>query len=398
MKRLFGLGLAGLLFLGVCSTPAVADHDIVKVWTQNLYIGADLTPLILAGTSADFYDAAAAVLEQVAANYFPIRAQRFATEIALYQPDLIGLQEVSNFTINGINSGPPFVDYLDEILDALADRGQRYTEKARVVNTDLSITLPFDVTGDGVPDTVRVVDRDVILVREGVTAIPLTGLYNNGGLCGVPIINPVYDPMGSFSDLLVSKESEDGCNYTISALASTPIGPIFIKRGFVGVDATVRGKDVRFVDTHLEEMEPDPADSGSAVIQFLQSLELVETLKATTPSDRTPILVGDFNSSPDDLPSGHIIPPYEIISGEGFADIWNTNPLALFDPNGFTCCQDEDLANRRSYLDERIDLIFAPDRTFQPWAFVTGRVPIFPLFLPPNWPSDHGGVFARLIF
>jgi endonuclease/exonuclease/phosphatase family metal-dependent hydrolase len=158
------------------------------------------------------------------------------------------------------------------------------------------------------------------------------------------------------------------------------------------VDATVRGKDYRFVNTHLEGMSV-----GSAIIQSLQSVELVGTLQVTTPPVRTLILLGDFNSSSDD-PIGAITPPYQIIVGAGFADVWDTNLFKFFDPNGFTCCQDRDLKNKRSLLDERIDIIFVRDTSFLPLAFVTGRVPIFPLILPPNWASDHGGVFGRLIF
>jgi hypothetical protein len=73
------------------------------------------------------------------------------------------------------------------------------------------------------------------------------------------------------------------------------------------------------------------------------------------------------------------------------------NLLALFDPNGFTCCQAPDLANTQSLLSERIDLIFV--RTpgpFQPLAVVTGRLPL--LSPRPHWASDHSGVFGTLIF
>jgi endonuclease/exonuclease/phosphatase family metal-dependent hydrolase len=399
MKRLFGLALAGLLFLCIFSAPAAADRHILKVQTQNLYIGADLTPLITATSGEQLLAAAEDTLTQIALNNFVLRAQRLATEIALTQPHLIGLQEVLDFTLDGEHPRPPFVDYLDTLLNALAARGQSYVVAATVVN--LNITIPLDVDGDGVDDTVGVLDRDVILVREGVTFTNLTGLYTGSGLCGFPIPNPAYVAGGPLSDILESTVSEDGCNYTIFAkVVGTPIGEIFVKRGFVGVDATVGEKNYRFVNTHLEQREPDPTNPGSAIIQFLQSVELVGTLQAITPSDdRTLILVGDFNSSPDDeVISPTIIPPYEIISEAAFADIWDTNPLALFDPDGFTCCQDPDLGNRRSALYERIDIIFVPDSSFLSRAVVTGQVPIFPLWLPPNWSSDHGGVFARLIF
>jgi hypothetical protein len=251
-------------------------------------------------------------------------------------------------------------------------------------------------------------DRDVILVRKGVQFTPLTGNYDpdtaTGGLCGVPVPNPGYDP--NYSDdpvlglqFLQSTPSEDedglleGCNYTIAAFVDSPVvgRRITIKRGFVGVDATVHGKTYRFVNTHIEGVQPNP------VIQYLQSVELVGTLQVTTPPDRTLILLGDFNSSSDDL-IGAITPPYQIIVGAGFADVWERNLLKFFDWNGFTCCQDKDLLNTTSLLDERIDIIFVRDTSFLPLAFVTGRVPIFPLSQPPNWASDHGGVFGKLIF
>ncbi len=390
MKRLFGLALAGLLVLGVFSVPAVADGTIVKVMTRNQYVGADLSPVILDPTP----DAAATAFAQIAANDFPLRARRLATEVALTKPDLIGLQEVVDFKLNGVNVGPPFVDHLTETLDALAAKGQSYVVAAIVVNLD--ITIAFDVNGDGEEDLVSVVDRDVILARKGVAFTKLGGDHTAGGLCGVPIPNPV--PLPLFPATLQSLPSADGCNYTVVAQVDSPLGPITIERGFVGVDATVRGKNYRVVNTHLEVRQPDPTDPNSAMFQFLQSVELVATLQALTPPDRTLILLGDFNSSPEDAAVDGITPPYQIIVGADFADVWNTNPLTFFDPHGFTCCQLADLSNATSLLDERIDLIFVRDTSFLPLAFVTGRVPIFPLSQPPNWASDHGGVFGELIF
>ena len=164
MKRLFGLALGGLLVLTVFSAPTFADGDIVKVMTRNQYLGADLTPIILAQTPEELFVAAATALTQAAANNFPLRAQRLATEVALTEPDLIGLQEVVDLKLNGANVGPPFVDHLAVTLAALAAKGQSYVVAATVVNLD--ITILFDVNGDGTPETVRVVDRDVILAEK----------------------------------------------------------------------------------------------------------------------------------------------------------------------------------------------------------------------------------------
>jgi endonuclease/exonuclease/phosphatase family metal-dependent hydrolase len=396
MKRLFGLAIGGLLVLAVFSNRAFADGDIIKVMTRNQYLGADLTPIILAQTPEDFFAAVADAFAQAAANNFPLRARRLATEVALTEPDLIGLQEVYDFKLNGQNVGRPFVDHLAVTLAALAVKGQNYVVAATVKNLAITIPLGMDVNGDGNADTVSVVDRDVILARQGVTFTQLKGNVATGGLCGVPIPNPAPDPP-LFPLTLQSSISEDGCNYTISAQVLSPV-PLTVKRGFVGVDATVRGKNYRFVNTHLEVRQPDPTNPASAILQFLQSVELVATLQSTTPPDRTLILVGDFNSSPEHAPIGLIIPPYEIIAGNGFADVWDTNPLKFFNPGGFTCCQVADLSNTRSLLNERVDIIFVQETSFLPLAFITGQVPIFPLFLPPNWASDHAGVFGKLIF
>lgn len=394
MKRLIGFALGGLLVLAVFCAPAFADGDTVKVMTQNQYLGLDLDPLLRAQTPEEFIAAAAAALAQAAANDFPLRAKRFAMEVALTAPDLIGLQEVFDFKLNGVNVGPPFVDHLTETLDALAAKGQSYVVAATVVNLD--ITIPVDVDGDGDQDLVRVVDREVILARKGVTFTKLAGNFSTGGLCGVPIPNPV--PVQPFPATLQSSPSGDGCNYTIVAQVNSPVGPIVSERGFVGVDATVRGKKYRFVTTHLEIRQPDPTNPNSAIFQFLQSVELVATLQAVTPPDRTLILLGDFNSSPEDAPIGPIIPPYQIIVGASFVDAWDKNPFRFLDPGGFTCCQLADLSNTMSLLNERIDIVFVRGPSFLPLALVTGRFPIFPLNEPPNWVSDHAGVFANLTF
>jgi endonuclease/exonuclease/phosphatase family metal-dependent hydrolase len=390
MKRLLRFALAGMLLLGVFSGSALAGGDMVKVMTRNQYLGADLAPVVLAQTPGEFLEAATDALTTIAANNFPLRAQRLAKEVALTKPDLIGLQEVYDFTLNGFNSGPPFVNHLDMTLAALKDNGQRYVVAATLNNLDFSVPI----SGLGL---VRVLDRDVILVREGVHFTPLSGDFNTGGLCGVEFSNPAFGLIGP--KFFHSTPSENGCNYTIVAKVATPFDTeITINRGFVGVDATVQGKKYRFVNTHLEERQPDPTNSSSAIMQSLQAVELVGTLLSTTPSDRKLILLGDFNSWSEDPPIPGITRPYQIIAGAGFTDIWDKNPLSLFNPEGLTCCEFADLSNTKSDRYERIDIIFVRGRSFLSVAFVTGQVPIFPLNQPPNWASDHGGVFAQLIF
>jgi endonuclease/exonuclease/phosphatase family metal-dependent hydrolase len=390
MKRLIVLTFAGLLFFSIFSTPVVAERGMVKVMTQNQYLGADLTPLVTAETPEEFFAEANVALQQIAANNFPVRVQRFAKQVALTKPDLIGLQEVYDFTLNGSNFGPPFVNHLDETISALAAKGQSYSVAATLNNLDITVSI------DGL-GVVRVLDRDVILAREGVEVTSLSGDFSNGGLCGVPIPNPAFPAFGP--ELLVSTESEEGCNFTTFLEIPSPLGSaIKIERGFVGVDAVVRGKTYRFVNTHFEQKLPDPNNPGSAIFQSLQAAELVGTLIATTPPDMNLVLLGDFNSWSEDAPIAGITPPYQIIIGAGFADVWDTNPLARFDQGGLTCCEFSDLSNVTSDRYERVDIIFVKDTLFLPLSFVTGKIPIFPLSEPPNWASDHGGVFGKLIF
>ena len=371
--------------------------DAIRVMTRNQYLGANLTPLVTATTPQDFAAEAVKALDQIAANDFPKRARALAREVRWTRPDVIGLQEVFDFTLNGTNPGPPFVDHLQTTLDALAARGLHYRAVASVEHVDT--TLAFDLNGDEIPELIRVRDRDVILVRRGLRARPLVGNADEGGLCGVEIANPL--PLPFLPPTLAPTVSEDGCNFSAFVRVVPPLGdPILQERGFVGVDLRVRGRRYRVVNTHFEVRQPDPSEPLTAGFQSAQAFELLAALESTTPANRTLVLVGDFNSAPEDLPAGGFIPPpYQLIRANGFADAWDRNLLQFLDPAGATCCQDSDLANTESRLDERIDHIFVNRRRLLALAFVTGRFPqIFPLDLPPNWASDHGGVAAKLVF
>ena len=285
MKLLRVLCLFALTLL--LAAPAQANErspfDVVTTMTRNQYFGADINAVLEAQNFEEFFAAALEILAQVEANDFPTRARALAADIARARPDLIGLQEVSDFRLNGQNVGPPFVDHLQETLDALAELGQSYVVAATVTN--LSVTLPLDVDGDGIFELVSIADRDVILAREGIPFERLAGNATEGGLCGVLLPSPVPNP-----PQFLSTPSADGCSYSVLATPLTPIGPFPIQRGFVAIDADVRGNTYRFVNTHLEGQELGPS------VQALQAAELVATLDALTPPGRPILLVGDFNS------------------------------------------------------------------------------------------------------
>ena len=184
---------------------------------------------------------------------------------------------------------------------------------------------------------------------------------------------------------------QDGCNYLYAAgPIIIPFGDYYIERGYVGVDITVAGKDYRIVNTHLEVKDPPT----SPILQAAQAQELIATLAATTPPEKSLVVMGDTNSSPVDPIGG----PYSQFMQSGYTDVWTLRPGTL---PGFTCCQLEDLSNQKSHLYERVDLILSLD----PLAGVKKpRVlgDVVSSKTPPQgrglWPSDHGAVAATLKF
>ncbi|MGW8270425.1 MAG: endonuclease/exonuclease/phosphatase family protein [Burkholderiales bacterium] len=394
MKTLASLICSFALLAG---SPAFAKDEI-KVLTQNQYLGAELTPLLAAQNFEQYNAALVQIAQQVAANRFVERVQRQAKEIAERAPDVVALQEVWRFgcvdalqpPIPGAGCSDPsiagaFVDQLEYTLAALQVLGAHYHAVATVENFDSATVapsgLPFII--NGVPAALSALDRDVILVRDGIEAVPV----NFQG----------FDPM------ICVLVSEDGCNYQASASASSPvIGTVNLLRGFVAVDVTVNGKEYRIVDTHLEQREPDPGNPYSRYFQTAQATELLGTLLLTTPPERRLMVLGDMNSAPEDqpiaTPGGPIVPPYMLFAGSGYTDSWTLRPGAV---PGQTCCQAEDLSNHKSALYERVDLIWsleAPAKVKQArvvGANVSDKTPPAGKGI---WPSDHGGVAVDLKF
>ena len=264
-RRVLAVAIVTASILGIASSDAPAAERVARdlgVVTYNQYLGADLTPLLVA-PPGQFNAALLGVLEEVAANRFPTRARRQAALIARNSPDLVGLQEVWRYRCRDLPPVPgacnspsirdAFIDQLPITLDALAALGARYRVAAVVRNFDTAdIVLPVDggeLRGlpfaiDGKNGLVLAQDRDVILARVGVAAKPV-----------------------EFPDC---RPSVDGCLFDTTLVVPIPAIPgvtVEFKRGFVGVDADVRGRRYRFVNTHLEVEEPDPGNPASMFFQ-----------------------------------------------------------------------------------------------------------------------------------
>ena len=385
MRALFG---ALALFVSLVSfVGATSDETTLSVMSRNQYLGGDLLTVATAPDVPTFLAAARAVLTDIAISNFPERAQAFAREIAERRPDIIGLQEVFNFKLNGLNGAPPFVDQLDATLDALAAVGLNYIVVASVQNFDA--TVPVDLDGDGIPESlVDVTDRDVILARAdlaGVTPVPLSSF------CPRP-----------------SADGGPGCNYSTFLTVNLPVGQIQFHRGFVAVDVNVQGTVYRVVNTHLEVENLDPSNPLSPLIQSAQATELKSVLEAISAGTRL-IVVGDINSTSEDplFPDpevGPFVRPYQQLAegvnlvgtptaGGPYGDTWILRPGA---PAGYTCCE-PDLFSSVFNVHERKDVVFSRSLPGGVKANVFGHEPESKTSSG-LWPSDHAGLFVRFRF
>ncbi len=332
----------------------------ITVMTRNLYLGADLFP-ILSAPPDQVPIAVAQTFAAVQATNFPQRAGKLADEIAGATPHLVGLQEVELYrrqspgdAINGGTTPATTVvfDFLQLLVDSLSVRGLDYRPVASEVTLDAEAPA-FAGIGPAGPmfDDIRITDRNVILARADVgTAHP------------------------------------QGANYRARVPVSIGGVPLSILRGWTSVEATVAGLQFRFVNTHLEVETAPP-------VQIAQANELLGILSA----EPLPVLlVGDFNSAAD----GSQTLTYGIVTNSGFVDAWAQRRPR--DP-GFTCCQAADLLNPVSSLTNRIDLVLWRDRFNEQQGRIVGGVHVDLVgetqadrTASGLWPSDHAGVVATL--
>ena len=97
-----GLLLFTVLMLIALPSSVFAGDPKIKTMTRNLYLGADIFKVVEAAqTDPDSIpDAVADVYQTMLYTNFWERAEALADEIALFEPDVIGLQEVSTYYIH----------------------------------------------------------------------------------------------------------------------------------------------------------------------------------------------------------------------------------------------------------------------------------------------------------
>ena len=349
MRRLSFASFVLALFLSLLLlVPLAAAQNngqaVVKVMTYNINEGTDFLEVTSATTLPDFLAAVQTTLNNIDSTNPPLRMQAVAKQIAQNQPDLVGLQEVTTWTLNGVAR----YDMLQELLDALHNLGEDYVPV--VVVQEFAIAGPL-------PDLATVVggvNHDVIL-RRAASEMELSNIQQSH-----------YSIVGSVP-------------------LPFPPGHLDIPRGWGSVDVTLHGHSFRFIVSHLDPF--DPANPITLLLQEAEAAELAQGPAATT----LPVVIA-IDANADALGGDASIATYELIRSFGFGDAW-----AAVHPNepGATWGFMPDPNDLRPSVHQRIDFIFFSSDFRALTAQLAGqRVQDQ---VDGLWPSDHAGVRASLL-
>jgi endonuclease/exonuclease/phosphatase family metal-dependent hydrolase len=336
-RSLTALALASTALVAGLAPPAAsaaAKPPKITVMSRNLFLGADLIPLVPAKPGAEFEHAAGQVFAQVESTEAEARMKLVAGEIASAKPDLVGLQEVTLWRTGPKDDPAPStdvqIDYLASLMSALKASGASY----RVVADQRTLDLegPTDRGFD-----IRFTDGNVILARKGVKVS--------------------HSRSADFKSQL--------------KIPTAAVGTISVNRSFNQLDAVVGKAKLHFVNAHLEAYSPE--------FRLKQAKELV---KGPLKQKKIPtVLVGDLNSGPK-LPKAEDRPPYRAIAAAGYKEARTPK---------FNCCFNDDLVT--GPWDHIVDHIMTRPKFTVVKSFVTGFTNKTP---GGKAPSDHGGVVSVL--
>ena len=339
------LGLAGLASATGAPSATTPDpsqpRSFLTVMTRNMDEGTDFGYILGAlGHPELLGPAIGQTFCEVVASNVEQRAARIADEIAAAQPDIVSLQEVARWQsfVPLPCTGPTVIDAESALLNELAADGVSYHVVGQLDEFNSS-AIP------GLP--VSFLDRDVLLARaEPAVQLKLSNLQAQhfGTLLSLPLA--------------------PGVNVTI-------------QRGWLSADATVQGRTVRVIATHLESFyEP---------VQQAQAAEIASG-PANTPLPV--ILAGDLNTGPGSTQTAS----YQFLTtAAGFTDTWSvTQPGSPGHTDGYYT--EDPFTIVPGGPTERIDLVLVRNIALSsaPKDYLVGtEIP---------HPSDHAGVVAKVGF
>jgi endonuclease/exonuclease/phosphatase family metal-dependent hydrolase len=305
-----------ILILQAISEQAVLGPQLlstIKVLTQNMDRGSDLTFLTGPNTPFTFEPNVQKTVEEIILSEPNVRAKSIVLEIGRFVPDLVFLSELA-YVKNDTHSPPTTVtvDALSEVLKELETMGLNYGIGVLLEGEDW-------ITKTSLPGTGYVLfrEREIILYNKDNTDLKILNSKNQ--------------------------------KYTAHTKLTDYCPEIYSRYG--SIDIVIKNQiTIRFIGTHLSE---------NSEVQIAQGNELIEILQKT---EIPFLLVGDFSSDanqgkdPKHPPGGsHLTPTYSNLITH-FTDVWPylhshpglTWPLYLRDP----------FINERLEPYERLDLIF----------------------------------------
>ncbi len=330
------------------STKAAAQ---ITVMTRNMYVGADVDPVLNALIGGgDVTAALQTALAELQRTDFPVRINGIADEIARNRPYVLGLQEAYEMHLDlaalGLGTGTIDLNFPAAIEAALAARGLNYqvANKSELTNAVL------------MGGAVTLADHDMLLYDPAHVSLLPGGFWNI---------------------------------FQHNLLDGVPNVPFPVLRGYIVQPAVVEGVPTLVVNSHTEAGNANP---GLTVLRYAQALELAAVVAQAGMSHA--ILMGDLNDTPG-------TPLYEVLAGAGLTDTW-----AAMRPGvaGYSCCELPDLSNHNPILDQRIDYVWSkgfagPSGKPQGQVTLTSDNPsgLLQGAFGTVWPSDHAGLVATFL-
>ncbi|HEX9119423.1 MAG TPA: endonuclease/exonuclease/phosphatase family protein [Terriglobales bacterium] len=324
----------------------------LKAMTYNMYAGTEYAGVTDPNLDVVLQAVTNMILDARASDP-PGRAQAIARQIAATRPHLVSLQEVATWSTGPTKDNLTVeFDYLQLLLDTLAAQGAQYTPVASFTIWDVTVPSTFGFVrntwrvailarADLKPEDISFTNVQAAKWLPGNTLlIPLPALNGRPDLCPVPLT---------------------------SSLCVMPF-----PRGWASVDVMYRGKQLRYINAHLE--------SSSASRNIRQGLELLTGAANTA----LPVVVAaDLNCDLSN-PSDPKYPTCLNFLNAGFIDAWSAaNPS---EP-GYT----KDLP----VMTKRGDYVMVLGRFRVQAAALVGEE-VGDMTPTGLWPSNHCGVVARL--
>ena len=359
----------------------------MKVMTLNLYLGGSLGKVIETigepdATLGDILQSANTLYDTAIATNFPKRSKWIAQTIKDANPDIITLNELTNWVTTG---ALPDYDYLEILQQSLKQRGMKFKVASLTQNADIGLDLngaksPVPYSGDypgceagaEVPCTWRLQDRDAVL-------------YN----------------AKSKNLKLVKNSARDGSYKTQQVFEAEPLpgekASVDFDRGWASAQFKWMGKKFTAMTSHFEVESTD--DTGNpkqykpknwpSKVQVAQGNELLKIAKKESKkTNGRVILAGDLNTDAN----GWYSPTYANLTRNFFTDSWAQAGKKFGKAVGATCCQTGTLdSNKRldsgdPVVPTRIDLVL--NRKVEASSVeVLGKKKMENS--QPKWQSDH---------